>query len=120
MITCSFAKPKEDMHIAVHRTAGIIRTHEFKTRTRCCDAWRRWRRSTLRERYPLWEQVGAVRVPVAVVAGAADEVVPVAQSRAVAAAAGASYVELPGMRHNDIALVSGPAVVEAVVTVSDR
>jgi len=77
-------------------------------------------RMLLRERYPLREQVGVVRVPVAVVAGTADEVVPVAQSRAVAAAASASYVELPGVRHNDVALVSGPAVVEAVVTVSDR
>jgi hypothetical protein len=37
-------------------------------------------------------------VPLAVVAGAADEVVPAAQSRAVAAAAGASYVELPRAR----------------------
>jgi hypothetical protein len=42
------------------------------------------------------------------------------QSRAVAAAAGASYVELPRARHNDDALVSGPAVVDAVVTVSGR
>jgi pimeloyl-ACP methyl ester carboxylesterase len=59
-------------------------------------------------------------VPLAVVAGAADEVVPAAQSRAVAAAAGASYVELPRARHNDDALVSGPDVVDAVVTVSGR
>ena len=76
-------------------------------------------RMLLRERYPLQEQIGTVRVPIAVIAGAADEVVPAAQSRAVATAAGASYVELPGVRHNDVALVSGPAVVEAVVAVSD-
>ena len=56
----------------------------------------------------------------AVVAGAADEVIPVAQSRAVATAAGASYVELPHARHNDDELVSGPAVVDAVIAVSDR
>ena len=77
-------------------------------------------RMLLRDRYPLREQVQTVRVPVAVVAGAADEVVPAAQSRAVAAAAGASYVELPHARHNDDELVSGPAVVDAVIAVSDR
>jgi hypothetical protein len=53
-----------------------------------------------------------------VVAGGADEVVPVEQSRAVAAAVGASYVELSGARHNDAILVSGPDVVAAVVEVS--
>ncbi|HWM00844.1 MAG TPA: alpha/beta fold hydrolase [Actinophytocola sp.] len=75
-------------------------------------------RMLLRERYPLREQIGAVRVPIAVIAGAADDVVPAAQSRAVATTAGASYVELPGAGHNDVELVSGPAVVEAVVAVS--
>ncbi len=77
-------------------------------------------RMLLRDRYPLREQVQTVRVPMAVVAGAADEVVPAAQSRAVAAAAGASYVELPHAGHNDDELVSGPAVVDAVIAVSDR
>jgi pimeloyl-ACP methyl ester carboxylesterase len=75
-------------------------------------------RTLLRERYPLREQIGAVRVPIAVIAGAADDVVPAAQSRAVATTAGASYVELPGAGHNDVELVSGPAVIEAVVAVS--
>jgi hypothetical protein len=38
--------------LAARSTAGVIRTHEFRMRTRWCDAWLRWRRSTLRERYP--------------------------------------------------------------------
>ncbi len=74
-------------------------------------------RALLRDRFPLLEQVRSVRVPVAVLAGGADEIVPVEQSRAVADAAGASYVEVPGARHNDTALVSGQAVVDAVVAV---
>jgi fermentation-respiration switch protein FrsA (DUF1100 family) len=74
-------------------------------------------RALLRDRFPLLEHVRAVRVPVAVVAGEADEIVPVEQSRAVAEAAGASYVEVPGARHNDPELNSGPAVVGAVVAV---
>jgi len=75
-------------------------------------------RALLTDRFPLLEQVGSVRAPVAVVAGAADEIVPVEQSRAVAEAAGAAYVELPGVGHNDTELNSGPAVVGAVVRIS--
>ncbi len=77
-------------------------------------------RALLRDRFPLQEYVRSVRVPVAVVAGGADEIVPVEQSRAVADAAGASYVEVPGARHNDPELVSGPTVVAAVVDVHER
>jgi pimeloyl-ACP methyl ester carboxylesterase len=75
-------------------------------------------RALLRDRFPLLEHVRSVRAPVVVVAGGSDEIVPVAQSRAVADAAGASYVEVPGARHNDTALVSGRAVVGAVVAVA--
>jgi alpha-beta hydrolase superfamily lysophospholipase len=74
-------------------------------------------RALLRDRFPLLEHVRSVRAPVVVVAGEADEIVPVEQSRAVAEAAGAAYVELPGVRHNDTELNSGPAVVHAVVQV---
>jgi uncharacterized protein len=72
-------------------------------------------RVLLRDRYPLLEHVRAVRAPVAVVAGEADEIVPVEQSRAVADAVGALYVEVPGARHNDTELNSGQAVVDVVV-----
>jgi pimeloyl-ACP methyl ester carboxylesterase len=72
-------------------------------------------RALLRDRFPLLEHVRSVHVPVAVLAGEADEIVPVEQSRAVAQAAGASYTEVPGARHNDPELVGGPVVVDAVV-----
>ncbi len=75
-------------------------------------------RALLRDRFPLLEHVRSVRAPVAVVAGAADEIVPVEQSRAVADAAGALYVEVPGARHNDTELNSGQAVVAVVVAAS--
>lgn len=74
-------------------------------------------RALLRDRFPLLDHVRSVRVPVAVVAGEADEIVPVEQSRAVAQAAGASCTEVPGARHNDPELVSGRVVVAAVVAV---
>jgi hypothetical protein len=44
--------------------------------------------------------------------------VPVEQSRVVAAAARAAYIEVPGARHNDTELNSGQAVVAAVVAAS--
>jgi fermentation-respiration switch protein FrsA (DUF1100 family) len=75
-------------------------------------------RVLLRDRFPLLDHIRSVRVPVAVVAGAADGIVPVEQSRAVAEAAGAYYVELPGVGHNDPELNSGPAIVEAVARVA--
>ncbi len=75
-------------------------------------------RLLLRDRFPVREHVAAITVPVAVVAGDADEVVPREQSRAVAAAAGAAYVEVPGARHNDPELGHGPLVVDALVRLS--
>jgi pimeloyl-ACP methyl ester carboxylesterase len=75
-------------------------------------------RSLLRDSFPVREQVAGVGVPIIVVAGDADEVVPREQSRAVADAAGADVVEVAGARHNDPELSHGPAVVDAVVRVS--
>ena len=75
-------------------------------------------RLLLRDRFPVAQAVAAVRVPVVVVAGEGDEIVPPAQSRVVAAAAGATYVEVPGARHNDAVLSFGPPVVDAVVRVA--
>jgi uncharacterized protein len=75
-------------------------------------------RLLLRDRFPVREQIAGVDVPVVVVAGGADEVVPREQSRAVADAAGATVVEVAGARHKDPELSHGPAVVDAVVRVS--
>ncbi|MHA6617722.1 alpha/beta hydrolase [Pseudonocardia sp. DLS-67] len=74
-------------------------------------------RTLLRDRFPLLEHVRSVRARIAVIAGAADEIVPVEQSRAVAQAAGAACTEVAGARHNDPGLVSGRVVVAAVVAV---
>ena len=75
-------------------------------------------RTLSRARFPVRDTVGTVTVPVHVVAGGADEVVPASQSRAVAAAAGASYIEVPGAGHNDPELCHGLLVVDAVVRAS--
>jgi pimeloyl-ACP methyl ester carboxylesterase len=75
-------------------------------------------RALLRDRFPVEETVASVRAPIIVVAGEADEIVPPSQSRAVAAAAGAPYIELPDATHNDPDLSYGPGVIDAVVRIS--
>jgi fermentation-respiration switch protein FrsA (DUF1100 family) len=74
-------------------------------------------RLLLRDRFPVAELIGQIRVPTAVVYGTADRVVPPEQSAAVAAAAGADVrvVEVAGADHNDAALLEGNELIAAVV-----
>jgi hypothetical protein len=74
-------------------------------------------RALLRDRYPVARQIAGVTVPVTVIYGGADTVVPPGQSRTVAgrAAGPVRVVVLPGAEHNDAALTHGPEVVAAVV-----
>ncbi len=70
----------------------------------------------LRDRFPLVEPLRRVEAPVVVVYGTDDEIVPASQSRAVAEAAPhlVREVAVDGAGHNDLALLSGPEIVEAV------
>lgn len=74
-------------------------------------------RLLLRDRFPVAELLSQVRVPVVVVFGTADTIVPPAQSAAVAAAAGgpARAVPVVGADHNDTALVEGNVLIAAVL-----
>lgn len=71
--------------------------------------------------FPLLEQIGAVRIPVAVVYGTADSIVDPEQSRRVAGAAPGIVATLAveGADHNDPALNSGSQVVVALRAVAD-
>ncbi len=77
-------------------------------------------RLLLRDRFPVQEQAARLRVPAVVVLGGRDSLVPPAQSRAVAAAASARLVEIPGADHNDPVLLDGPELVEAVLALVPR
>ena len=79
-------------------------------------------RSLLRDRYPLVEHLATVEVPTTVVYGTADQIVPPAQSRAVARATPRlrQVVAVEGADHNDLALLSGKALVDAVVDLADQ
>ncbi len=74
-------------------------------------------RLLLRDRFPVAEQVARIDVPTIVLYGSGDSIVPPEQSRVVAeAAAGLErVVEVPGADHNDLVLLSGAEVVDAVV-----
>jgi uncharacterized protein len=67
------------------------------------------------DRFPVAEPAGRARVPTTVVLGEEDSLIPPAQSRAVAQAAGGEIVAVPGADHNDAVLGHGSAVVDAVV-----
>ena len=79
-------------------------------------------RTLLRDRYPLADQLAGVKVPTTVVYGSRDSIVPPEQSRAVAAAAAgeARIVEIAGADHNDLALLEGEKLVEAVIELAER
>jgi fermentation-respiration switch protein FrsA (DUF1100 family) len=78
-------------------------------------------RALLRDRFPVVDHIRRVDVPTTVVYATHDSVVPAAQSLAVAdAAAGpTSVVEIAG-DHNDIALLDGRTLIDAVVALADR
>ena len=73
-------------------------------------------RTLLRDRYPVLETMPRIDVPTVVVLGTSDSIIPPEQSRAVAAAAPRLWrlVEVPGADHNDLVLLNGRQLVEAV------
>jgi alpha-beta hydrolase superfamily lysophospholipase len=75
----------------------------------------------LRDRYPLVEHIRRVDVPTTVVHATHDSVVPAQQSRAVAEAAAGptTVVEITG-DHNDVALLDGRELIDAVVGLAER
>ncbi len=77
-------------------------------------------RLLLRDRFPVAEHVRGLGVPTVVIFGTRDSIVPPEQSRSVARAAGATVVEVEGAGHNDLALLSGDELVDAVVRVVDE
>jgi uncharacterized protein len=79
-------------------------------------------RAMLWDDYPVRDTVARLIVPVTVVYGETDAIIPPEQSREVAAAAGERgvAVAVPGADHNDPALLDGPELLDAVVALADR
>jgi hypothetical protein len=79
-------------------------------------------RTLLRDRFPVLDTMPSIDVPTVVVLGTSDSIIPPQQSRAVAAAAPGlrELVEISGADHNDLALLNGRELVDAVVELADK
>lgn len=78
-------------------------------------------RLLLKDHYPLARRLAGLQVPITVIYGEMDSIVPPSQSRAVAAATdNAVLVEIPGAGHNDRALLDSPVLIEAIVELARR
>lgn len=73
-----------------------------------------------RNNYPVLDQLGSLNIPVSVIQGTTDTIVPPAQSDAVAATAPdlVEHLVLDGAGHND-AIMYGPPIADAVVRLGD-
>jgi fermentation-respiration switch protein FrsA (DUF1100 family) len=72
------------------------------------------------DRYPNLERISGIEVPVLVVAGTADSIVPIAQSRQLyeAASEPKEFVMIEGADHNDFELTAGSQLMDEVVAAS--
>jgi fermentation-respiration switch protein FrsA (DUF1100 family) len=79
-------------------------------------------RLLLRDRYAAIDRIAHVRAPVLVIAGDADRIVPLEQSRRLhdAARSPKSFVVIAGADHNDAALNAGPIVVAETMRLLER
>src|SRR6266545_1473729 len=70
----------------------------------------------IRDRYPIDEQIPSVRAPLLIIAGAADEIVPLRFSQAVheKAAEPKRLVVIDGVGHNDPELLAGERIMTAI------
>lgn len=75
----------------------------------------------LKDEYPLARHLSGLDVPVTVVYGAEDSIVPTAQSRSVARVGrDVVAVEISGANHNDRVLLDGGELLDAIVELADR
>jgi pimeloyl-ACP methyl ester carboxylesterase len=79
-------------------------------------------RALLKDRFPVAEHVTRVAVPITVVYGTEDSIVPPGESRrSIAAAHGPTrLVEVEGADHNDPALLNGDVLVQAVMELANE
>jgi uncharacterized protein len=79
-------------------------------------------RALLKDRFPIAEYVARIAVPITVVYGTKDSIVPPEESRrSVAAARGPTrLVAVEGADHNDLALLNGDVLVQAVVDLANK
>jgi pimeloyl-ACP methyl ester carboxylesterase len=79
-------------------------------------------RVLLRDRYPVIDHLERVNVPTTIVYGTKDTIVPPEQSRVVGKAAGdrTTIIGVEGAGHNDLALLDGRQLIQAIVALADQ
>jgi hypothetical protein len=80
-------------------------------------------RTLLADRYSSIDRIHELRCPLLVFAGEADRIVPASQSRALfdtAPGTDKRLVVLPGVGHNDYALLAGAQLIDAIVDLARR
>ena len=79
-------------------------------------------RASLKDRFPVAEYIARAAVPITVVYGTEDSIVPPEESRrSVAAARGPTrLVAVEGADHNDPALLNGNVLVQAVMELANE
>jgi fermentation-respiration switch protein FrsA (DUF1100 family) len=102
-----------------HPPAGLVLRSPFTSMTDLGERHYpflpvRW---LLRDRFPALDQIRMVRVPVLVIAGERDRIVPIESSRRVyeTAPGPKTLLVLPDADHNDYDLLAGRVMLEAVV-----
>ncbi len=101
-----------------HPPAGMLLRSPFPDLAAVASEHYPWLpvRLLLKDRYPVADNVSALDdVPMVVVYGTDDSIVPPALSEQVAAAADARRVVVEGAAHNDRALLDGPELIGAMV-----
>ncbi len=79
-------------------------------------------RALLRDRFPVLEHIRRLNIPTVVIWGTQDSIVPPEQSRAVAEAAAGrtTTVQVEGAGHNDLTLLEGRELIDAIVGLADK
>ena len=74
-------------------------------------------RLLLRDRFASIDKIGRIRVPLLVIAGGRDRIVPIENSRRLydAAVAPKTLVVLPDADHNDYELLAGDEMIRAII-----
>jgi fermentation-respiration switch protein FrsA (DUF1100 family) len=75
-------------------------------------------RLLLRDRFPSIDRIAGIRVPLLVIAGDRDQIIPIENTRRLYDAAGSTKKELvvvAGADHNDVELAEGPAILVPTV-----
>ena len=74
-------------------------------------------RLLLRDRFAAIDQIRRIRVPLLVIAGGRDRIVPIENSRRLYDAAGApkTLLVLPNADHNDVELLAGEEMIRAII-----